>query len=221
MVPLFMAGDKEFYQYGRSLRKEAGLDLTVFCSGHLLEQREFFVGFCGVNRNVSTTARAYDYHRLAKMQLAFYYIGQYLRNPAYINRSFFDSVRSFLVTFLSKDDFLYLYEYLRWDEKEMERVLRENYDWEDSTQFGKSQWRMGDGHTAFTNYIWHTVAGFSEFDNFRSNQVREGLLTREEAVELAEEDNRPKMESLEYFAYLVGFNLDDVLSQINTIPKMY
>jgi glucosamine--fructose-6-phosphate aminotransferase (isomerizing) len=221
MVPLFMAGDKEFYQYGRSLRKEAGLDLTVFCSGHLLEQREFFVGFCGVNRNVSTTARAYDYHTLAKVQLAFYYIGQYLRNPAYINRSFFDSVRSFLVTFLSKDDFLYLYEYLRWDEKEMERVLRENYDWEDSTQFGKSQWRMGDGHTAFTNYIWHTVAGFSEFDNFRSNQVREGLLTREEAIELAEEDNRPKMESLEYFAYLVGFNLDDVLSQINTIPKMY
>jgi len=221
MVPLFMAGDKEFYHYGRTLRKEFHLDLTVFCSGQLLEQREFFVGFCGVNRNVSTTARAYDYQPLAKLQLAFYYVAQYLRNPAYINKSFFDSIRSFLVTFLWKDDFLYLYEYLPWDEEVMEGVLQEHYDWENSTQFGKNQWRMGDGQTAFTNYIWHTVAGFSEFDNFRSNQVREGLLGRDEALKLAREDNQPKMESLEYFAYLIGFNLDDVLAQINTIPKMY
>jgi glutamine---fructose-6-phosphate transaminase (isomerizing) len=221
MVPLFMAGDKEFYQYGRSLRKELGVDLTIFCSGHLLEQREFFVGFCGVNKNVSSTARTYSYNKLAKLQLSLYYIGQYLRNPAYINESFFDSIRSFLVTFLVKDDFIYLFEYLPWNEKEMEKLLNEKYGWESYHQYGKNQWRMGDGQTAFTNYIWHTVAGFTEFDNFRSNQIREGLLERHEALELAQDDNRPKMESLEYFAYLVGFNLDDVLARINAIPKMY
>ena len=54
-----------------------------------------------------------------------------------------------------------------------------------------------------------------------SNQVREGLLARDEALELAKENNQPKIESLEYFAYLIGFNLDDVLVQVNTIPKMY
>ena len=59
---------------------------------------------------------------------------------------------------------------------------------------------MGDGQTAFTNYIFYTVAGFSEFDNFRSNQIREGLISREEAIILAQQDNLPKWEALQYFA---------------------
>ena len=80
---------------------------------------------------------------------------------------------------------------------------------------------MGDGQTAFTNYIFYTVAGFSEFDNFRSNQIREGLISREEAIILAQQDNLPKWEALQYFAYVVGINLDETLAKINNIPKLY
>jgi glutamine---fructose-6-phosphate transaminase (isomerizing) len=221
MVPLFMAGDKDFYQYGRTLKKDFNLELTIFCSGYLLEQREFFVGFCGVNQNVTSTARAYDYAFLAKYQLATFYIGQYLKNPFYINRSFFDSIRSFFTTFMLKDDFLYLYEYLPWEEKRIEETLKREFDWEVDSAYGKNQWRMGDGQTAFTNYIYYSLAGFSEFDNFRSNQIREGLLTRDDALRLVKEDNRPKIDTLQYFAYLIGFNLDVVLSKIDAIPKMY
>ena len=221
MVPLFMAGDKDFYHYGRQLRKEVEVDLTVFCSGYLLEQREFFVGFCGVHENVTTTARAYHYNKKTKYKLAHYYILQYLKNLSYINESFYDSIRSYFTTFIQKDDFLYLYEYLPWNENEIETVLKKEYDWEADTAYGTNQWRMGDGQTAFTNYIYYTVAGFSEFDNFRSNQVREGLITRDEALKLAQDDNEPKFETLQYFSYLVGINLDEVLAEINSIPKLY
>ena len=158
---------------------------------------------------------------MAKVQLAFFYISQYIKNPFYINKSFFDSIRSFFTTFLFKDDFLYLYEYLPWDEKEIESVLKREFDWEIDKSYGKNQWRMGDGQTAFTNFIYFTLAGFTEFDNFRSNQIREGLITREEAIELVRGDNRPKIETLQYFSYLIGFNLDEVLARINTIPKLY
>ena len=48
---------------------------------------------------------------------------------------------------------------------------------------------MGDGQTAFTNYIYNHIAGFSEFDDFRSSQIRDGLITREEAIDLIEKDN--------------------------------
>jgi len=221
MVPLFMAGDKDFYQLGRTLRKQLRVPLTVFCSGHLLEQREFFVGFCGVNENVTSTARTYDYNLQAKAKLAFYYISQYVKNPFYINESFLDSVRSYFTTFLFKDDFLYLFEFLPWNEKEIEAVLKKEMDWEADKSYGKNQWRMGDGQTAFTNYIYYQLAGFTEFDNFRSNQIREGLISREEAVELVKEDNKPKIETLQYFSYLVGFNLDTVLAKINILPKLY
>lgn len=221
MVPLFMAGDKDFYHYGRALREELGLGQTVFCSGYQLEQREFMVGFCGIDEPLSNNKRLYEYSLPTKLRLAAFYSGQFLKNPAYINGSFADSIRSFLVSFVHKDDFLYLYNYLPWDEGEIERVLREQYDWEPDRAYGGNQWRMGDGQTAFTNYIYHAVAGFSEFDQFRSNQVREGLLTRERALELARADNRPKFATLQYFAQVIGINLEETLREINAIPKLY
>ena len=80
---------------------------------------------------------------------------------------------------------------------------------------------MGDGQTAFNNYIYYTVAGFSEYDNFRSNQIREGLINREQAIKLAQEDNKFKYNTLKNFSEIIGFNLDEVLSQIQCIPKLY
>ena len=80
---------------------------------------------------------------------------------------------------------------------------------------------MGDGQTAFNNYIYYTVAGFSEYDNFRSNQIREGLITRDQGIKLAQEDNEFKYDTLKNFSEIVGFNLEDVLSRIQCIPKLY
>ena len=37
---------------------------------------------------------------------------------------------------------------------------------------------------------------------------------------MAMADNVPKMEALEEFAKVIGFNLDEVLIRINAIPKM-
>ena len=222
MVPLFMAGDKDFYQYGRSLRKKFNVDLTVFSSGQHYEQRNFFVGFCGVKDDLANvTARTYGYPINAKVKLASYYILQYILNPQYINESFYDSIRSFFTTFLFKDDFLYLFEYLKWDEKEIESTLKKEYGWEQYKIYGKNQWRMGDGQTAFTNYIFHRVAGFTEFDDFRSKQIRDGLITRDTALNLVNIDNKPKFEVLEDFAKTIGINLDHVISRINTIETLY
>jgi hypothetical protein len=221
MVPLFMAGDKAFYEYGRTLRKEYNLPLTVFCAGHSLEQRDFMTGFCGVDENIANNKRLYKFSSFNKLKLATFYGLQYLLNPAYINRSFWDSIRSFFYSFVHTDDFLYLFEYLPWNEKEIEDLLSREYQWEADRTYGKNQWRMGDGQTAFTNYIYYKVAGFSEFDNFRSNQIREGMITRQEALALAEADNAPKMETLKYFAELVGIDLQEVLKKIDAIPKLY
>ena len=46
----------------------------------------------------------------------------------------------------------------------------------------KKSMGMGDGQTAFNNFVYYTLAGFSEYDNFRSNQIREGLITRKEGL---------------------------------------
>lgn len=221
MVTLFMAGDKMFYYYGRQLRKETGIKLTVFSAGQQLEQMEFKVGFCGVNQHLENNTKLYQYKLLVKTRLALWYIWQYIMNPRYFNESAFDSLFAFYSSFINKDDYIYLYRYVKWDEKVIEKTLKEEYDWEADEKYGKNQWRMGDGHTAFINYIWYTIAGFSEFDNFRSNQIREGLITRSQALLLVEEDNKPRIEMLQAFSQLIGFNLEEVLLKIGDIPKLY
>ena len=52
------------------------------------------------------------------------------------------------------------------DENEINRVLKEELSWEADVQYGENQWRMGDGQTAFTNYIFYTVAGFLNLTTF-------------------------------------------------------
>ncbi len=221
MVPLFMAGDKMFYYYGRQLRKETGVKLTVFACGHQLEQMEFKVGFCEIDQHLQNNTKLYHFNRLSKARLALWYSKQYLLNPAYLNESLWDSIFAFYSSFLNKDDYLYLYRYIRWDEKLIEKTLREEYGWEGDAIYGKNQWRMGDGQTAFINHIYYTVSGFSEYDNFRSNQIREGLITRDEALRFVEEENQPRLKMLEEFSQLIGFNLEDVLLKISVIPKLY
>ena len=49
MMTFVQAGDKEMYHWGRQIRKEKKQKLTVWCSGYQLEQREFFIGYCGIN----------------------------------------------------------------------------------------------------------------------------------------------------------------------------
>ncbi|MBI4365767.1 MAG: hypothetical protein HY543_03010 [Deltaproteobacteria bacterium] len=221
MVPLFMAGDKPFYYYGRKLRRELGIRFTVFCAGQQLEQMEFKAGFCGINQSLENNTKLYHFGRWNKVRLAAWYSKQYLTNPRYLNESVWDSIFSFYCSFINKDDYLYLYYYLPWNERTIESTLREEYGWEADAKYGSNQWRMGDGQTAFINYIYYTVAGFSEFDNFRSNQIREGLLTRDAAMRLVAADNMPRLEMLQDFAQLIGFNLEEVLLKINAVPKLY
>ena len=63
--------------------------------------------------------------------------------------------------------------------------------------------------------------GFSEYDQFRSNQIREGLISRKEALELVIKDNKIKYDTLKNFSEIIGFNLDSVLSKVATFEKLY
>jgi len=219
MIPIFMAGDKMFFHYLRELRKETGLDLVLFCGGNLLERTDFKAGFAGVKENEHGN-RLFGLSLSNKIGLFLWYASQYLLNPRYFNESFVDTMWAYFSTFIAKDDFTYLYHYLDWDEDVINKTLIEEYGWE-TAEHSDNTWRIGDGYTAFINYIYHTVTGFSEYDTFRSNQIREGLIDREEAMRLVTKDNVPQLDVLYDFAKHTGFNLEEVLTRINSIDKLY
>jgi hypothetical protein len=81
-------------------------------------------------------------------------------------------------------------------------------------------WRIGDGTAAFYNYANYTIAGFTEHDTFRSNQIREGQLSRERALELVADENQPRYENIRWYLDTIGFDLRGTLRAVNQIPKV-
>ncbi len=217
MIPLFMAGDKQFFKYANMLQKRMDIDLVVFASCPL-ETTQFKVGFCDIGDEGGEFYYKWGLRR--KAQIGWYYMKQYLLNPGYINGSLYDSIDAFVSYFFIQHNYLWLFENLAWEEQEIERTLLEEYDWETSPDCD-STWRIGDGTAAFYNYIYYRVAGFTENDTFRSNQIREGQIAREEALKLIAADNQPRIDSLQWYADTVGFDLDKAIDVINRIPRLY
>ena len=216
MIPLFMAGDKQYFFYAERTRKQLGLELSFLCENRL-EFGHFKSGFMGVNEG---HARVFNVGIANKLKVLLYHGREYLLNPRYINRSLFDTVFAFHSAYFLKHDELQLYDYVKWDEAEIIGLLREEYDWELAPDT-VSSWRIGDGTAAFYNYIYYNVAGFTENDTFRSNQIREGAITRERALELVAVENEPRWESLQWYAGTIGFSLDDALQVIAAMPRLW
>jgi len=216
MIPLFMAGDKQYFYYAEQTRRQLGVELSFLCENKL-ERAHFKSGFMGVNEGHN---RVFNIGLRKKMTLLFFYGREYLRNPAYINSSLFDTMSAFYSSYFLDHPQIQLFEYAKWDENELVNVLRSEYDWELSPDT-TSTWRIGDGTAAFYNYIYYTVAGFTENDALRSNQIREGALDRASALSLVEIENQPRWESMAWYANTIGFSLNDALQVVNSMPRLY
>jgi len=221
MIPLLMAGDKQFYYYFHKIREQTGVKLFIFCGGHEIEETPFKYGFCDVEHGVNNIMNCLTgISRTNKMKLIRYYALQYLKNPRYINRSIFDTLFAYYSTYLLPDDYLYLYHFIEWDEKTIIDTIRKEFDWEMAPDTNAT-WRIDDGTAPFYNYIYLTMAGFTEFDNFRSYQIREGKLTREQALKMIKEENKPRFEAIEWYGQTIGLDMNYAVEVINRAPKLY
>ncbi|RUP29393.1 MAG: hypothetical protein EKK45_10860 [Curvibacter sp.] len=218
MVPLFMAGDKQFMWHANRLMKETDIRLMVYSTNHY-ERTDFKTGFCGV-APASAGIRLNRMSFLSKARMVAYYLKNYLLNPGYINKSLGDTFTAFLSYYFVRQDFLYLFDYISWDEQEINRTLIGEYGWELAKDTPTS-WRIGDGTAPFYNYIYQTIAGFSEYETFRSNQIREGVISRDEALRLVYLENQPRIASIHEYCSIIGVDFNIVMRIIDNVKKMY
>ncbi len=219
MIPLFMAGDKYFFYYTNVVKKRTGIKLNIWGINNL-ENTEFKTGFAGLSPKFNKK-RIYSLSKINQLKLMGFVGGSMLKNPSYINQSILDTMGSFATRYIApKRDYYHLFDYYHWDENEITRLITDEYEWERAIDT-KSTWRIGDGTASFYNYIYFTVAGFSENDTFRSNQIREGMIDRETALKLVEEENRPRYETLRWYLEIVGLDFKQVVETVNKIPKLY
>ncbi len=223
MIPLFMAGDKQFYHYAYETGKQTGIK-NLICCANILERTDFKSGFAGIRpSDLPTSTDIKEIHKLGRSDLSkllTYYGTSFLMNPSYLNRSIPDTMSAYMSYYVKKVPYIHIFEYLPWNEEEGDRALIDNYDWETAPDV-KSTWRIGDGTAPFYNYIYNEVAGFSEFDTLRSNQIREGHLTREQAVEMVADDNQPRFGAIREYCQTINIEFEECLRRINTIPKLY
>lgn len=221
MIPLFMAGDKQFYDYANRLRERTGVKLVIFCENKL-EKTDFKMGFCGVDAHKYSrygTHTVYNVSQMNKAKLAIYYAGRFIANPAYLNRSIPDTIAAYFSTYFASHDYLFLYEYIKWEEDRIVRTLVDEYGWELSDDTSTT-WRIGDGSAPFYNYIYYKIAGFTEHDTFLSNQVREGAITRADALRRVTLDNRPRYKSIKEYLGMLGLDYDRVMEKIDLIAPL-
>jgi glutamine---fructose-6-phosphate transaminase (isomerizing) len=219
MIPLFMAGDKYFFYYTNEVKKRTGIKLNIWGINYL-ENTEFKTGFAGLPPKFDKK-RIYSLSKINQLKLLGFVGGNMFKNPAYLNQSLLDSLGSFATRYIApKRDYYHLFDFYRWDEQEITRLISEEYEWERAIDT-ESTWRIGDGTASFYNYIYFNVAGFSENDTFRSNQIREGMIDRETALKLVEEENRPRYETMCWYLEIIGLDFKQVIERINKIPKLY
>jgi asparagine synthetase B (glutamine-hydrolysing) len=219
IVPLFMAGDKFFFYYTDQVKRQTGIRLNIW-GINPLENTDFKVGFLGVPPD-HNKKRIYSLS-MKRQAMLFRGVGKIiLENPRYLNGSVWDTLGSFVSrSIIPHRDYYHLFDYYRWDEKEIEKLVLEEYQWETAVDT-KTTWRIGDGTAPFYNYIYYTVAGFSEYDTFRSNQIREGMLSREEGLRHVMEENRPRYASIKWYTDILNLDFPSTIQRINDIPKLY
>lgn len=223
LVPLFMAGDKHYFYYANKVRKDYGLD-TILMASNPFEKTHFKSGFCNVKPTVlKQMDKELELEQLNItdiFKMGNYYVEHFLKNTAFINSSLWDTIKATASYYVIPHNYFRLFNYIEWNEEKINDVLLNQYGWELASDT-KSTWRIGDGTAPFYNYIYYCVCGFTENDTLRSNQIREGMITREKGLELIEQDNRVRWDSLKWYFDTIDLDMYDALKVIKKMPKLY
>ena len=219
MISMLTAGDKHFFRYVEDIKRQTGIKLNLW-GINPLETTHFKAGFLGVKPYFEEDK---VYNNGIRKQIN-YHIKRFkamLESPGYFNRSLWDTLSGeYYRSFMKKEDYYHVFDYYIWDEKIVNDTLINGYGWETAIDT-PTTWRIGDGTAGFYNYVYYTVAGFTEHDTFRSNQIREGQLTREEALKLVEKENKPRYQNIRWYLDTLNMDFEEVIKTVNNIPKLY
>jgi glucosamine--fructose-6-phosphate aminotransferase (isomerizing) len=219
MMAMLTAGDKHFFRYVEEVKKQTGLQLNLW-GINPLEVTHFKTGFLGIKPDFEEE-RVYSHGVMKQLRYHFKRFRAMMDSPGYFNSSLWDTLSGeYYRSFTEKKDYYHIFDYWRWDEEQVNSCLINEYNWELAPDTSTT-WRIGDGTAAFYNYVYYTVAGFTEHDTFRSNQIREGQISRERALELIEDENQPRYQNIRWYLDTLGMDFEEVIKTVNRIEKKY
>jgi hypothetical protein len=106
---------------------------------------------------------------------------------------------------------IFLGDFVFWDHERQTEFLIREYDWREDRMEGSYKWyksvecRMAGVH----DYAKYVKRGFGRGTDFASQDVRAGLMTREEAFDLAAEVDSERPDTLDYYLEISGYTEDE------------
>jgi len=195
----------------RQAAKQRGVSLIVTGSGGVEEAH--FKGAL-----VHFGARRQERNHLA---LTGAIVWELLRNPAYFKhpRCLYEEGRAFLYQYLPwpvmqrlfyRDQTrIDLFNYIPFDEPEIHRVIETELGWRKPANV-ESPWRFDCKLSFLKNWIFLQLFDFSEKDDLFSSMIREGLLTREEALRRIDRENLIPEELVRDLCREAGLDLEKI-----------
>ena len=161
------------------------------------EQEHFKTGFMRVFPDERGMYSTYD-----KLKLAFLFGWEFLKNRHNYRWSVFrEYVGGAFVYFfesLQKPgdvETLGFYDYIYWNEKDVVSTVMNELGWKGASDT-PATWRIDDSAYPLIDYMYLRLVGFNEFDEFYSKLIREGQISREEALKTCMVEHAPRIPSL-------------------------
>jgi len=200
IVPVLNVGDKTMNLRIYSYAKENEIPLVLGgnnVGNSSLEQEHFKTGFLGVFPDERGMYSTYDKIKLSFL-LGLEFIKNYHNFHWSVFKEYLEGVYVYFFESLSQPEGvtpLGFYDYIYWNEKEVVSTIRNELDWKgafDTT----ATWRIDDSAYPLIDYLYYRLVGFSEFDEHYSKLIREGQISRDEALKRCLSDNAPRIPSL-------------------------
>ena len=187
VLPLLIAGDKQFFYHALRLSKSYNIDHIVYAMNPY-ERTDFKIGSAGIDE--SYDKRFHYSPKLSNLiRLLLFYANTFVANPALLNPSLIDTLTAFASYYLLPKNYISIFDYVQWSEKTIDETLITKYGWEtDPSQ--ASTWRIGDGTSPFYNYFYLKWLGFTETDCMLSNLVRDKKISRSNALDKLHQMNK-------------------------------
>ncbi|MGB3479118.1 MAG: ATPase [bacterium] len=190
MVPMMCIGCKIIWKKILKIAKTYDIRLIIN-GGNPYEYTSFKKELLDVSSNEPLTATYYKYGKgLVKKTLAntSYLFPQYL--PVLAKGFFYNNQYSIGSQLSGKNiKKIDLFHFIPWSESEIiARITNELY-WDYPHELG-STWRFDCKIGHLKDYMYMTTLGMTEKDDFYAKMVREGLMTREQALKRLNDENK-------------------------------
>jgi hypothetical protein len=194
MVPMMCIGCKIIWKHILQIARSNSISLII-CGGNPYEYTSYKKESLSVSRDAGLSTYYIRYLRgLAR---------ESLKNLAYIKPRYVPTLlKGYLYSqqyaigprIFSRDiEILDLFHFIQWNEQEIISRITGELEW-DYPHDLKSTWRFDCRIAHLKDYMYMKTLGMTEKDDFYAKMVREGLMSRQEALRRLENENQIHME---------------------------